>query len=181
MPGFRVGFCYRKLCGDDVADSFIKRQVQNKLVCGQASNVVCFELGKPFRKRWLDGFFSLVFFLFCRSDLGWQELPPRCVGFCWNNDRRTQPVFCVSVFCLLSCVSKVGGKRIIIFRRDRIEFVIVTLTTIRRQAKVNPTKCLHAISRVNGQVLFVDRAAFVGRHVAALESRRDQLFLSWIL
>ena len=59
--------------------------------------------------------------------------------------------------------------------------MIVALAAVRGQPKVNPTESLHSVSRVDRPVLCVDCPAFVGRHVAALKPRCDQLVTGWIV
>ena len=54
--------------------------------------------------------------------------------------------------------------------------MIVTLTAIRRQPKIDPAERLHSIGCIDGKILGFDRAAFVGRHVAALKTSGDLLF-----
>ena len=53
--------------------------------------------------------------------------------------------------------------------------MIVTLATVCGQSKINPAEGLHSIGRVDRQIFFVDGAAFVGRHCAALKATGDKL------
>ena len=78
----------------------------------------------------------------------------------------------------------IGGLRRVVEERgqlielslaDRIELVIVADGTAGRQAEPDLRRRLGAIARVEHQVLFVDRAAFVGGDVAAVEARGDLL------
>ena len=59
--------------------------------------------------------------------------------------------------------------------RERIELVIVADGAAGRQAQPDLRRRLGAVARVEHQVLFGDRAAFVGRDVAAIEAGGDLL------
>ena len=66
-------------------------------------------------------------------------------------------------------------QRVEIFRRDRIELVIVATCAADREAEERGACRVHAIGRILKEVLLVDRAAFIGGHVRAIETARDDL------
>ena len=59
--------------------------------------------------------------------------------------------------------------------RERVELVIVAHRAAGRQAHPHLRRRLRAVARVEHGVLFVDRAAFAGRDVAAVEAGADLL------
>ena len=58
--------------------------------------------------------------------------------------------------------------------------MVVALGAVGGQAEVDPAHGLHAVSRIVGEILFDDGAAFVGGRVAALETGGDTLFFGWV-
>ena len=71
-------------------------------------------------------------------------------------------------------------ERIVVAGRDGIEFMIVALAAVGRQAEIDPAERLYTVRRVYCQVLFVNRSAFIGRDIATLQSGRNELILCWI-
>ena len=72
-------------------------------------------------------------------------------------------------------------QRVKVLLLERIELVIVTGGAVSREAHEHPARCRDAIVGVEREVLVFDRAAFVGRDVAALEAGRHELVLGRVL
>ena len=83
----------------------------------------------------------------------------------------------ISVGVILRGVSEKGGHRVKVACRDRVEFVVMALRTVRGQAEPYPRCRLHAILRIVREIFLGDGAAFRRGDVAAMEARRDQLLL----
>ena len=58
--------------------------------------------------------------------------------------------------------------------------MVVALGAVGGQAEVDPAHRLHAVGGVVGEVLLDDRAAFIGRRVAALEAGGDALLFGGV-
>ena len=76
---------------------------------------------------------------------------------------------------VLRGVVEEGGQRVELLLRERIELVIVADGAAGGQAEPDLAGGLGAVAGVEHEVLLVDRAAFVGRDVAAVEAGGDAL------
>ena len=156
--------------------AFVKREATKKTLRGDVLvEVGRLELGEP-NVEVLNGCVAEVACLFLGGfNLFWERDPAWTVGVGGQVDHGAATILHVAVEAGLGRVAEEGRQRIEILLRERVELVVVALGAVGRQAEVDPAHRLDAVGGVVGEVLLDDRAALVGRHVAALQARGDQL------
>ena len=97
---------------------------------------------------------------------------PRAVLSEWDRQDRRR-VFDVAIHRVLRGVIEEGGELVKLLFGERVELVVVADSAAGRQPHPDGTGRLGAVAGVEHVVLLRNRAALVGRHVAAVEATGD--------
>ena len=115
--------------------AFVQREATKKTLRGDVLVEVCgLELGEP-NVEVLNGGVTEVACLFLGGfNLLWQRVPARTVGVARQGEHGPTTVFHVAVEAGLGRVAEEGGQRVEVFRRERVELMVMALRAISGQA-----------------------------------------------